>query len=126
MPFLKILVVEDYEPLRRLICLSLQQRPEFQVIQASNGLEAVQMAKELQPDLILMDIGLPKLNGMEAAKRIRRLVPHTKLLFVSQESDSDVSRETFRLGARGYVHKPLAPSDPLPASPSGSSREAVR
>jgi len=60
MPFLKILVVEDYEPLRRLICLSLQQRPEFQVIQASNGLEAVQMAKELQPDLILMDIGLPK------------------------------------------------------------------
>jgi len=115
MPFLKILVVEDYEPLRRLICLSLQQRPEFQVIQASNGLEAVQMAKELQPDLILMDIGLPKLNGMEAAKRIRRLVPHTKLLFVSQESDSDVVQETFRLGARGYVHKPLAPSDPLPA-----------
>jgi len=111
MPFLKILVVEDYEPLRRLICLSLQQRPEFQVIQASNGLEAVQMAKELQPDLILMDIGLSKLNGMEAAKRIRRLVPHTKLLFVSQESDSDVVQETFRLGARGYVHKPLAPSD---------------
>src|SRR5205809_3288632 len=52
---------------------------------------------------------------MEAAKRIRRLVPHTKLLFVSQESDSDVVQETFRLGARGYVHKPLAPSDPLPA-----------
>ena len=115
MPFLKILVVEDYEPLRRHICLSLQQRPEFQVIQASNGLEAVQKAKELQPDLILMDIGLPKLNGIEAAKRIRRLAPHTKLLFVSQESDSDVVRETFRLGARGYVHKPLAPSDLLPA-----------
>jgi hypothetical protein len=62
-----------------------------------------------------MDIGLPKLNGMEAAKRIRRLVPDTKLLFVSQESDSDVVQETFRLGARGYVHKPHAPSDLLPA-----------
>jgi DNA-binding NarL/FixJ family response regulator len=114
MPFLKILVVEDYEPFRRHICLSLQQRPEFQVTQASNGLEAVQKAKELQPDLILMDIGLPKLNGIEAAKRIRRLAPHAKLLFVSQESDSDVVQETFRLGARGYVHKALA-RDLLPA-----------
>jgi DNA-binding NarL/FixJ family response regulator len=108
MPFLKILVVEDYELFRRFICLSLQQRPEFQVIQASNGLEAVQKAKELQPDLILMDIGLPKLNGIEAAKRIRRLAPRAKLIFVSQESDSEVVQETFRLGARGYVHKTLA------------------
>ena len=108
MPFFKILVVEDFEPFRRFICFSLQQRPEFQVIQASNGLEAVQKAKELLPDLILMDIGLPKLNGIEAAKQIRRLAPHAKLIFVSQESDSDVVQETFRLGARGYVHKALA------------------
>jgi DNA-binding NarL/FixJ family response regulator len=88
--------------------LSLQQRPEFQVVQASNGLEAVQKARELRPDLILMDIGMPKLNGIEAAKRIRRFAPQAKLIFVSQESDSDVVQETFRLGARGYVHKPLA------------------
>jgi DNA-binding NarL/FixJ family response regulator len=115
MPFLKILVVENYEPFRRRICLSLQQRPGFQVIKASNGLEAVQKAKELRPDLILIDIGLPKLNGIEAAKRIRRLAPQAKLLFVSQESDPDVVQETFRLGARGYVHKPLALSDLLPA-----------
>jgi len=108
MPFFRILVVEDFEPFRRFICLSLQQRPEFQVIQASNGLEAVQKARELQPDLILMDIGLPKLNGIEAAKRIRRLAHRAKLIFVSQEYDSDVVRETFRLGARGYVHKALA------------------
>jgi DNA-binding NarL/FixJ family response regulator len=115
MPFHKVLVVEDYEPVRRFICLSLQQRPEFQVIEASNGLEAIQKARELQPDLILMDIGLPKVNGIEAAKRIRRLAPHAKLLFVSQETDSDVVQETFRLGARGYVHKELAMSDLLPA-----------
>jgi DNA-binding response OmpR family regulator len=88
--------------------LSLQQRPEFHVFQASDGLEAVERARELQPDLILMDIGLPKLNGIEAAKRIRRIAPRAKLIFVSQESDSDVVQETFRLGARGYVHKALA------------------
>jgi DNA-binding NarL/FixJ family response regulator len=112
MPFLKILVVEDYELFRRFICLSLQQRPEFQVIQASNGLEAVQKAKELQPDLILMDIGLPKLNGIEAAKRIRRLAPRAKLIFVSQESDSEVVQETFRLGARATFirHLPVISS----------------
>ena len=65
--------------------------------------------------MILIGIGLPKLNGIEAANRIRRLAPQAKLLFVSEESDSDVVQETFRLGARGYVHKPLALSDLLPA-----------
>jgi DNA-binding NarL/FixJ family response regulator len=81
----------------------------------SDGLEAVQKAKELQPDLILLDIGLPKLNGIEVAKRVRRFAPIARLLFVSQESSSDVVRETFRLGAQGYVHKPRAQSDLLPA-----------
>jgi DNA-binding NarL/FixJ family response regulator len=114
MPFPKILVVEDYSPLRQLICLTLQQR-EFQVIEASDGLEAVKKAEELQPDLVLMDIGLPKLNGIEAAKRIRRFAPGAKLLFVSQESDSDLVQETYRLGGRAFVHKSLAMTDLLPA-----------
>jgi DNA-binding NarL/FixJ family response regulator len=112
----QILVVEDYEPFRRFICLALQQRAELHVIgEVSDGLEAVQKAQELQPDLILLDIGLPKLNGIEVAKRVRRLAPNARLLFVSQESSPDVVRETFRLGAQGYVHKPRAQSDLLPA-----------
>jgi CheY-like chemotaxis protein len=69
----------------------------------------------LQPDLILLDIGLPTLNGMEAARRIGRLVPHAKILFFSQESSPDVVREARRVGAMGYVHKERAQSDLLPA-----------
>jgi len=113
---LRFLVVDDYEPFRRYLCVTLEQQLECPVIeQASDGLEAVQKAEALQPDVILLDIGLPKLNGLEAAKRIRRLAPRARLLFVSQESSADVIRETWRLGAHGYVQKLRAASDLLPA-----------
>jgi DNA-binding NarL/FixJ family response regulator len=112
----RILLVEDYEPFRQLICRELCQRLEFQVIgQASDGLQAVQQAESLQPDLILLDIGLPKLNGLEAARQIRGHAPGAKLLFVSQESSPDIVRETLRLGGRGFVHKARAKTDLLPA-----------
>jgi CheY-like chemotaxis protein len=94
----------------------LEKRPEFQIIgEASDGLEAIQKAEELQPDLILLDIGLPKLNGIEAAKRIRIVAPHTKILFVSQESDFGLVDEAMRIGAWGYVHKQRARTELLPA-----------
>ena len=113
---IRILVVDDSQPFREFVCSVLEERAEFQIIaQAADGFDAVQKAEELQPDLILLDIGLPKLNGIEAAKRIRGLAPNAKLLFVSQESSSAVVRETFRLGAHGYVHKQRALSDLLPA-----------
>ncbi len=68
MPRATILVVEDFEPIRRFVCSALESRAEFQVIgQASDGLEAIQKAEELQPDVILLDISLPKLNGIAAA-----------------------------------------------------------
>src|SRR3989442_2004320 len=112
----RVLLVEDYEPFRQLICRELRQRPEFQVIgQASDGLQAIQQAESLQPDLILLDLGLPKLNGLEAARQIRGLAPGAKLLFVSQESSSDIVKETLRLGGQGYVHKARAKTDLLPA-----------
>src|SRR5215510_15272387 len=112
----RILVVEDYEPFRRFIRLELQKRPDLRVIgEVSDGLKAVQQAEELQPDLILLDIGLQNLNGIEAAKRIRTVAPDAKLLFVSLESSSKVLQETLRLGAQGFVHKPHAHRDLLPA-----------
>jgi DNA-binding NarL/FixJ family response regulator len=103
---IRVLVVEDMEPFRRFIVSTLQTRPELQVVgEVSNGLDAVQKALELHPDLILLDIGLPKLNGIEAAQRIRRLSSQSKILFVSQESSADIVQQVLSLGACGYVVK---------------------
>jgi DNA-binding NarL/FixJ family response regulator len=111
----KVLVVEDYEQFRRFVCSLLQQKPELQMAQAADGLEAVQKAEELQPDLIVLDIGLPGLNGLEVARRMPKLAPAARILFISQESCPDVVREALILGARGYVHKPRAATDLLRA-----------
>ena len=83
--------------------------------EASDGLEAVQKAEELRPDLILIDIGLPKLDGIEAAHRISRLVPSATVLFLSQENDADVVATALSNGARGYVLKLDANGELLPA-----------
>jgi DNA-binding NarL/FixJ family response regulator len=112
--FHRILVVEDFPEIRRAVCSLLGLREEFQVEVASDGLEAVQKAEELQPDLILLDVGLPKLNGMEVARRVRNLAPSAKILFLSVESDPDLVTEALRLGS-GYVHKPRVESDLLRA-----------
>jgi DNA-binding NarL/FixJ family response regulator len=116
MPRFRILIVEDYEAFRRFIRSALQQRAALQVIEeVSDGLEAVHKAQELQPDLILLDIGLPKLNGLEAGRRIRKVSPNSKVLFLSQESSPDVVREALGLGAQGYILKARAQSDLLSA-----------
>src|SRR4029077_19028022 len=102
----KVLVVEDHDPFRRFVCAALQRRgAEIDLIQASDGLEAVQKAVTLVPGLILLDIGLPKLHGFEVAKRIGSLVPRARILFVSQESSSEVIREDLRVGGRGVCYK---------------------
>ena len=111
-----VLVVEDYEPFRSFICSTLAKRPELQIVgEAADGLQAVQKAEELQPDLILLDIGLPTLNGIEAACRISRLVPTAKILFVSQSNDPNVVAAALSNGAKAYVRKENAQTDLLPA-----------
>ena len=108
---LRILIVDDFEAFRGFVSSTLRQRAEFRIVgQASDGLEAVQRAKELQPDLILLDVGLPSLNGLEVARRVREL-SLAKFLFISAFSDPDVVREAFRLGALAFVHKPHAQSE---------------
>lgn len=115
-PLVRILVVEDFQAFRSFLCSMFSKTPELQVIcEVSDGLEAVRKAEEMQPDLILLDIGLPGLNGIEAARQIRKLAPQSKILFVSQESSSDVIEEALNLGAMGYVIKAHAASELLAA-----------
>jgi DNA-binding NarL/FixJ family response regulator len=107
------ILVDDYEKFRHYLRRKLQSR-ECQIIgEAADGVQAVQAAEELQPDLVLIDIGMPKLNGIEAAHQISRLVSETKILFVSQENDPDVVAEALSNGAQGYVQKQTAEKELL-------------
>jgi DNA-binding NarL/FixJ family response regulator len=116
MPIIRVLVVEDFEPVRRSICAALGERRDLQVVgEASDGLEAVQKAVELKPNLVLMDIGLPSQNGIEAARQVRELVPDAKIIFLSQESSAEVVQEALSFGAQGYVVKIRAGLDLLTA-----------
>jgi len=112
----RLIVVEDFAPFRDFIRSTLGKYPRLQIVsEASNGLDAVRLAEELKPELILLDIGLPALDGIAAARQIRKLAPESKILFVSQESSSDVVQEALNLGAWGYVLKRKAAIDLLAA-----------
>jgi DNA-binding NarL/FixJ family response regulator len=106
-PF-RILVVDDFERFRGFFCSALQQRAKLEVSQASDGFEAIHKAGEFQPDLVVFDIGLPKLNGIEVARTLRERTPTAKIMFLSQESSPDVIQEALSVGALGYVHKTRA------------------
>ena len=102
----RILLVDDNEPFRQFVASMLRDRENLNVIgEAGDGLEAVKRAEALQPDLILLDIGLPELNGLEAARQIGNLAPKARIIFLTQESASDVIDEALSLGAWGYVAK---------------------
>ena len=96
--------------------MTLMQGDDCTVVgEAADGLDAVQKAEELQPDVILLDIGLPLLNGMEAASQIRDIAPNAKVVFLTQNNDPDVVRSALSDGAAGYVLKMDAGRDLLPA-----------
>lgn len=112
----RILVVDNFEAWRRSIVSIIGADPELQVVhEASDGLEAVQMCQELQPDLVVLDVGLPKLSGFEAARRIREVSPDSKILFLSVIPSQYVMREALRIGVSGYISKVDALRDLLPA-----------
>lgn len=116
MSTIRVLIVEDFEPFRRFICSTLRKKPNLRVIcEVSDGLEAIHKATELQPDLILMDVGLPTLNGIESGRRIRRLAPKSRIVFLSQEFATDTVQAAVDMGAAGYLVKTRAASDLLPA-----------
>jgi len=112
----RLLLIEDHELFRGYIRTVLEEHPDFRLVsEAVNGLEAVHKCLELQPDMVLMDIGLPGLSGIEAARRIRAIVPACKIVFLTQETSVDVVLEALNLGAAGYVTKFQAASDLIPA-----------
>lgn len=115
-PTISVLVVEDYEPFRHFIAAKFQTQPHLRILrEVSDGADAVWQAQQLQPDLILLDVGLPTINGIEAARRIKELSPTSKILFVSENRSLDVAEEALRAGGLGYVIKSDALKDLLPA-----------
>jgi DNA-binding NarL/FixJ family response regulator len=115
-PRARVLIVEDHPPFRHFISGILTRSRDLKIIgEVYDGLEAVQKAEELKPDLILLDIGLPTLNGIDAARRICKLVPECKIIFVSMESDVDVMEEAVSSGLWSYVVKTRVAHDLLPA-----------
>jgi len=103
----RVLLVDAYRPWQEFVSTTLRNVPELEIVgKASDGLEAVQQAQQLQPDLILLDIGLPTLNGIAAARRIREVSPASKILFVE---------EALSTRAGGYVVKSDAAGELLPA-----------
>lgn len=109
-----ILLADDFEPWRRFVSSALHPESKLRIVcEVRDGMDAVKKTEELQPDLVLLDIGLPTLNGIEAARQIRRLSPKTKILFMSQESSVDIVQEAFSAGAWGYVVKSDAQSELL-------------
>jgi CheY-like chemotaxis protein len=113
---ISILLVDDFEPWRRLVCSIVKKERSLEITcEASDGLEAVQKAEELRPDLILLDIGLPRINGIEAARRIRHVSPDSKIVFLTMDNSPDVAQEALSTGAQGFVHKIRAQSELIPA-----------
>lgn len=110
----RTLVVDDVEDFRRFIRSMLEERIECEVVgEASDGLQAVVQAEQLQPDLVLLDLGLPTINGIEAARRIRKLSPNSKILFVTQNSSREIAEGALRAGANGYLLKAEATNLPV-------------
>jgi DNA-binding NarL/FixJ family response regulator len=109
-------VADDYKEVRELVCLLLGKRRDSRIVgEASDGSEAVRKVVELKPDLIVLDINLPTLNGIEAARQIRERAPNSKIIFLSAETSADVVQEAFRSGAWGYVLKTNIGSELLAA-----------
>ena len=121
MAIVRLLVVDDFRLWRECVKAHLEGCPDLHVAGfASDGLEALQKVEELQPDLVLLDINLPKLSGIQTARQILKLNPNCKIIFLTGYLHPEIVRAALEAGACGYVHKEDAPDELL------ASLEAVR
>lgn len=111
----RALVVDDHEPWRRFATEHLQKHSIEVVGTAANGRDAVDDARALKPDIILMDLAMPWLNGLDATRQIRAFDPAAKILIITTTSDRDVVHAALTAGARGYILKSLAGTELLEA-----------
>jgi DNA-binding NarL/FixJ family response regulator len=112
----RVLVVDDHAVVRHTICGLLSRDPNLDVVcQTASGEDAVQKAQELQPDLVLMDITLPKMSGIEAARQVRNVSPKSYIIFLSQHDSLQMANEAIKVGGHGYITKMDAESELLTA-----------
>jgi DNA-binding NarL/FixJ family response regulator len=102
----RILIVDDFEIVRRNVCRLLASEPDFEVVsQAASGVEAIKEAERYQPDVILLDISMPELNGLAATPLIKKVAPNSKVLIVSNHANAGFVREALSAGALGFISK---------------------
>ncbi|HEY1337969.1 MAG TPA: response regulator transcription factor [Bryobacteraceae bacterium] len=115
---IRILLADDHAVVRQGFKMILSAQPDMEIVgEAGNGREAVDLAESLTPDIVVMDVAMPELNGIEATRRLRASTPHARVLALSMHKDSVYVREILRAGARGYL---------LKDSPAGDLLAAVR
>jgi DNA-binding NarL/FixJ family response regulator len=116
MAIIRLLVVDDFQLWRDCVQAHLEGHPKMRIAGfASDGLEALQKVGELQPDLVLLDIGLPRLSGIETARRIREVSPRCKVIFLTSHLHPEIVQAALEAGGCGYVHKEDAATELLPS-----------
>ena len=109
---LRILLAEDHQLMRKGLRLLVGEQADMEVIgEADNGLEAISLAQQLRPDVVVMDVSMPKLNGLKATERLKELCPEIKILILTRHTDDGYLQQLLEAGASGYVLKQSAPDE---------------
>ena len=122
---IRILLADDHAVVRQGFKMILDAQPDMEIVgEAANGREAVDLAEQLRPDVVVMDVAMPELNGIEATRRLASSVPHARVVALSMHKDSVYVREILRAGARGYLLKDSGAADLVAAIHAVASGES--